>query len=750
MNKRRVLQRVGLLACLAAWPAQAEDWANWRGPNQNGASPENAPVTDWSPEGKNLLWKNDIGGRTTPIVLAGRVYTIGPVGTGEHRQERVVCVDAGTGKTIWEDRFNVFLTDMVENRVGWTAVVADPATGNVYAHATSGEFFCYDRDGKRLWQRSLTEEFGRISGYGGRLENPLMDRDKVIISFLNSSWGPQAKPTHRFLAMDKTSGVPVFWAAPGGDPHDAVYACPIITEIAGRRQMIAPTGDGCVYGMLADTGEVLWSYKLSKRGLNTSPVVDGNLVYVTHSEENYGNSQMGSVLCIDASKTGDITESGTVWRHDGYTVGYCSPTIRNGRLYVVTNDAELICFDGKSGDKIWTYDLGRVGKGSPVITADGVIYVGEQTGVFHILKDEGDQCTSLSRYQFPETPEIGVDEFYGSPAIANGRVYFQVRSGTYCLGSGAGGSDPAPAAAVTQRPDAVDALSNGLHVIPAEVTVHPGEKVDYAVQVLRAAGADVEISEKPAWNAKGVQGAFDGGTFSAGDAAAYSAGSVAASLSDPAGSFAGAGRVRVIPELPITIDFEDMKPGTVPPGWIGCGRKVTINEHDGSKVLRKLADKKFPSPPFMRLTTYMTMPLDAGYTVECDMLSQAKNGRIKPDMGLVNARYSLTAIGQSKVLRVETWSAMPRLRVDVPFEFEADKWYTMKFTVKLEGDSAKLLGKIWLRGAQEPEGWTVEATDPCPNRAGSAGLYAYSVGTTPKGDGPETYFDNVKIYREHK
>ena len=145
---------------------------------------------------------------------------------------------------------------------------------------------------------------------------------------------------------------------------------PAVAVIGGKRILIAAAADGWVYGMLARTGEKLWSYKLSKRGLNTSIVVEGNYAYVSHSEEKYTTTQMGAVLCIDASKTGDITEDGAVWRHDDLTVGYAAPALANGRLYVVNNAATMICFDAKTGKKFWEYDMGRVGKSSPTVTAD--------------------------------------------------------------------------------------------------------------------------------------------------------------------------------------------------------------------------------------------------------------------------------------------------------------------------------------------------------------------------------------------
>src|SRR4029077_13985709 len=96
-----------------------------------------------------------------------RVFLINSVGEGINQQERVMALDADTGKVLWQHKFNIFHTDIVSDRLGWTNVVGDPETGNVYAHGTSGLFFCFNRDGKVLWSHSLTEEYGRISGYGG-------------------------------------------------------------------------------------------------------------------------------------------------------------------------------------------------------------------------------------------------------------------------------------------------------------------------------------------------------------------------------------------------------------------------------------------------------------------------------------------------------------------------------------------------------------------------------------------------------
>lgn len=738
----RILGAV-FLALITIHDAEASEWTNWRGPYQNGASLEEAVVTSWSPQGENLLWKFDEGGRTTPIILGDRLFAIMPVAEGLHRGERVLALDATTGRKVWEKRFNVFHTDIVENRVGWTALVGDPETGRIYAHATGGELFCFSRDGEIIWKVSMTEVLGRISGYGGRLHTPILDEDRIIVSFLNSNWGNHARPLHRYVAFDKRTGEIQWWAAPGGQPLDTTYSVPVVAVIGGKRMLVAATADGNVYGMLARNGQKVWSFRLSKRGLNSSVVVDGDRVFVSHSEENLQTSKMGSIVCIDGSKQGDITETGVIWRRDGYTFGYASPAIANGRLYAVDNSANLYAIDPGTGDIHWEYSLGRVGKGSPVVTRDGVIYVGEQNGAFHILRDEGSRCVSLDKEEF-QGPDGAVDEIFGSPAVVNGRVYFISRYGVYSLGKSgekvkSGKPDSAPQESAGIQPG----TKGSLQVVPAEVTLRPGEKIRFKALGFDSVGS-VPSPARPEWSVKGVQGTVrSDGTFTASSDQAFSAGLVSARSGD---ELRGSARVRISPDLPISEDFESIPEGKVPPGWVGVASKTQVIDQ-GGKVLKKLASKARPSPAFMRLRAYATPPIEGGYTVQADLFGKLARKRFKPDMGLINSRYRFIMMGMRKRLRIETWSPLPRLREDVSFPWDPESWYRVRFSVKLEGEKARLRAKVWPRGEAEPESWNIDVIDPNPNRDGSAGIYGYSVGTTSKSDGPEILFDNFKVMK---
>src|SRR5262245_42891449 len=301
-------------------PARAADWIHWREPEQDGHSREKNLPGDFDPtKGAkgNVLWKQPFGGRSAPLVMDGRIYIINGVGEGVEEGERVMCFEEKTGKPIWEYRFNVFHTDIVSSRLGWTTLTADPATGNVYAHATAGLLFCFDgKTGKVLWHRSLTEEFGRISGYGGRIVTPIFDSGLVIVGMVNSSWGDHARASNRFVAFDGKTGEVVWWGDTGTAIKGTYYSSPVIAVIGGQRLLISGGADGGLHAFKVRTGEQVWSYPFSAGVVNGSPIVDGNLVFCSHGEENPEGGPLGRVICVDASQIDPKTKRPKlVWEH---------------------------------------------------------------------------------------------------------------------------------------------------------------------------------------------------------------------------------------------------------------------------------------------------------------------------------------------------------------------------------------------------------------------------------------------------
>ncbi|HKQ62584.1 MAG TPA: PQQ-binding-like beta-propeller repeat protein, partial [Candidatus Polarisedimenticolaceae bacterium] len=417
-----------LLGLAAVGTAGAGEWPSWRGPAQNGLSAETGLPSSWSLEGENLIWHAELVGRSTPVVVDGRVCAVGRIGEGVDRQEQVACWDAKDGRLLWEHRFNVYHTAVPFTRVGWASPAADPETGNVYVHGVGGWLWAFDQAGKIVWSRFLTEDFGHASGYGGRTQSPVVDGDLLLLSFVSSGWGDQGAPRNRYWAFDKRTGDVVWVSTPSGMPFDMNTQSGIVTgDLGGQHLVVAGDADGWIYALKAATGEKVWGFQLTKSGINANVLIAGDRVYASHSEENMDEPSMGRVVCLDAAGK-------ELWRAGGIEAGFASPTLADGRLYIVDNSANLYALDPATGKTLWVYRLGTVGKGSPVV-ADGKLYVGEVNGRFHILKPAADGARQLDLDELTvQAQGIQHAEVYGSPAVAYGRVYFAAESGLYCLG----------------------------------------------------------------------------------------------------------------------------------------------------------------------------------------------------------------------------------------------------------------------------------------------------------------------------
>jgi len=737
MNLSRVV--FAILAAAVLSPASAQ-WPSWRGPLQSGVSTETGLVSKWSPEGESLLWKAPFTGRSTPVIDDGRVCAVGRTGEGITRQERTACYDAFSGELLWEHRFNVFHTTIPFNRVGWSSPAADPDTGNLYVHGVQGLLMCYDRDGKVLWSCSLTEEFGRISGYGGRNHTPVVDGNLVIISFLNASWGKQAIPRHRYFAFDKYSGEVVWISTPGGPPLDTTYSTPVVAQIAGRRLLVAGNADGAVYAMEVRTGRKVWGFGLSKRGLNVSVVVAGDRVYAAHSEENLDTTTMGRVVCIDGSGSGDVTASHELWRLDGCTAGYTSPIVHDGRLYIMDNSANLHCLDATSGEEHWAHNVGRVGKGSPV-WADGKLFVPEVNGTLQILEVSDKAAAVLDSDQIT-MPDGRAAEIFGSPAVGYGNIYLATEEGLYCVGKG--GSKSAVPAPVVTASLSQKALSH-IQIVPAEVSLAPGETAQFRVIGFDDTGTPVSMTKTAMtktdsdansdlrWTLENLPGELTDGLFTA--PAEKVIGDIKVALEDP--TIQSRVRVRVLPSGDQTETFNTMnaEPGSnpSPSHWIGSGGgKFSVVDLEGDRVLLKGLAKR----GLQRSNVYIGPPSMSGYTMQADIMgTQGKRNR--PDIGLIAQRYTLDLMGNHQRLQVRSWAAGLRMATTMDFPWEMDVWYTMKMHVDIVNGEAIVRGKVWKREAAEPEQWTIIAHDPLPNLEGSPGLYGYS--PTP------VYYDNVMV-----
>jgi len=713
----------------------SEEWASWRGPSNTGESSALGLAAAWEVDGDNMIWRQPFVGRSTPVVFDGRVCANGRAGSDfTDLRATVACWDAGDGTLRWQHDFNVYNTTVPFTRVGWSSVSGDPETGYLYHHGVDGLLAAFDADGTIVWQRRLGEDDGRASGYGGRTQNPVIDGDQVILSVIGANYGEYGAPRHRFFSFDKRTGEVLWTSAPSGRPWaDAnTQGTPVVAVVNNRRLLIAGGVDGWVYALAANTGEKVWEFQLSKRGINVTPVVVGTTVYIAHSEENVDTSTMGRVVAIDATGAGDITTSGEIWRVDALGIGFSSPLYHDGVLYVIDNSSNLIALDATTGNELWQTNVGTVGKSSPVY-GDGKIYYTEVNGRVYILQlgPDGAEIINTNEVEMrgQEPGQERHAEIYGSPAIGYGRIYVSTEAGIFAIGDPfAPYSGEGPAASPTIA--AGSGAAAWIQVVPTEVIAEAGTEVSFEVRAFDADGNPLGVREGASWLLENISGTIDGsGTFrpAAGE---NQAGKVIAELD----GLSATARVRAFGPLPWRTDFES---GTKPSEWMGGGRYQPA-EMDGGYVL-----KKSPSPVGLhRHVIYMGPDSMTGYTVQADIMGTRERRR-RPDLGLINGSYTLDLQGNYQRLEVRAWASELRLvkqfpeAAHVPFAWSEDTWYTMKLRVDVEADGTLVRGKVWERGTAEPEEWTITVKDPMPITHGAPGIYGYSP--------VDIFFDNVQV-----
>lgn len=712
-------------AVLLSSAAIAEDWAHWRGPNNDGHSFETDVPEKWSPKGENLLWrKEEFASRSTPVVMNDRVYVVCrafPETTKEG--ERTVCVDARTGELIWESVHNIYLSDAPAERVGWSSVVGDPQTDTVFVLGLGCVFQCLDgKSGKVVWEHSMSEEFGMLSTYGGRTNFPVVFEDLVIISGVTTGWGETAVPAHRLIALDKKTGIPRWLISTRIRPEDTTYTTPVFATLNGQAAMVFSAADGAIYAIQPRTGKTIWKYQASTRGINSTPVVDDQgIVYCGHAEQNSNDTTiLGAVFAFNGNVEGEITEDKLLWKIPKRALGRSSLVKLEDRIYFLEDGAQMVILDAKTGAQVAQKKLGRIMFGSPIV-ANGKLYVAENTGRFYVLKptDKGVETVSEARLAQGE-------EVFGSPAISNGRLVFPSIEALYCIGKADSPITKPTKTSISREVRTKDSVVTQLVLSPTEVLLTPGQKLPLQVLGYNKAGQLVG----PVKNAEvAVEG---GGTVGADQVyTAPKEGMTGVVLTAKTGEITGKARLRVIPALPWKFDFASEK---VPPVWIGADYRHKPAPLDGEKGLVKIST----IPKGTRSQSWMGWTHLHDYTIQADFRATKKGDRL-PDMGLINQRYTLDLQGAQR-LQIRSWTARLELRFakTQDFQWQADTWYTMKFQSATEAGKVTLRGKIWKREEQEPAAWQIEATDEVPNLKGSPGLFGNATDA-------EFFIDNVIV-----
>lgn len=757
---------------LSAGGAPVKGWLGWRGPHQTGYSLEKG-LPD-KIDAAQPLWAADYPGQSTPVIANGKLYIMGYLGDGADLQEGIGCFDAESGKLLWSQRYNDFLSDAIYLRYSTSSPAVDPETGNVYMQGSQGILAAFTADGKPLWRHSLMELLGRLTFPNSRTGSPVVDGDLVITRGITANWGAHGPGADRFYAFDKKTGELVWSSSPGGQPRDNSFSHPYLGWLDGKRLVYAALGDGSVACLNARTGDPLWRVPLFRAGINATVVVHNNDKVITIYGTPYEPGQMVALKIPkvppqESPSTGAVVIARSqveLWANE-LSTSTSSPILVGDRVYVVTEKGDLCAVDANTGKIAWKVKIGIEQRNSCPLFADGRIYVpilddpgskGQEgggagsRGAFYVIKPSENSGEIISH-------AVLQGRIVGTPVAYNGKIYLQTTAKLYCFGK-KGDNPGLPAEKPAEKWPAAGPAAQ-LQIIPSEVLLRPGQAQAFRARKLDVNGLTVEELKDVStlkWAAyvpptarvkSNMKGGFDSsGKLVAANEVTPSAGAFEASLGELKGYIRG----RVLPYMPLKEDFEsfsltetttnDVEQATAfaypPLPWIGARFKFEVREKDGTKALTKTIDNKF----FQRGTVFIGTPEMKNYTIQADVLSEGGRRKMS-EVGVINQRYVIVLKGNEQKLEVN--SNLERLRVpaaeDPPnFKWTANAWYRLKARVDMAPDGSGVVrAKAWKREDTEPEKWTLEVPHQTAHQNGSPGLFGFA----PQEQ--RVYIDNVTV-----
>lgn len=395
---------------LVAPLACAGDWPQILGPHRDGkAAADEKLLESWPAGGPKVLWKQKLGAGYAGVAVAG-----GKV-VAFHRvddQERVEAFDAASGKSLWKADFDATYRGGIDADKGPRCVPLI-AEGRAYVFGAAGDLHTVAlADGKKLWSRSLYDDYGGDEGYFGAGSTPILIGGKLIVNVGGRGAG--------LVALDPATGRTAWKTT----DEAASYSSPTAVKLGNADRALFITRLNCVLVDPAN-GKAQTLAPFGQRGPTVNaatPLVFGGKMFLTSS---YGVGALFSRLESSPAQPAATITAEEVWANDDtLSSQYSTPVEQAGFLYGIhgredVGEAELRCVEAATGKVRWS--LPRYGV-AHVILADGKLLIQTVEGRLALAGAEPAAYRELAAFQLTREPTRAI------PALAAGRLY--VRTGS--------------------------------------------------------------------------------------------------------------------------------------------------------------------------------------------------------------------------------------------------------------------------------------------------------------------------------
>jgi outer membrane protein assembly factor BamB len=377
---------MALTLLVAATGLRAQDWPQWRGAARDGQALDASAPKVW-PKGLKQGWRAKVGvGHSSPVVVAGRVFTFTRVG----EEEVVSAFDLAAGKPIWERRYPAPYTMNPAAEGHGKGPKSTPLVtgGKIFTLGISGILSCLDAaTGRIVWQKEFKQQFKTTSPLYGAATSPILEGGLLIVHVGGHDDGA-------LTAFDPATGA-VVWSLKGEGPG---YASPVVAEVGGVRQLIAESQTRLL-GVDPKSGALLWAvpFTTDYDQNAVTPLVVGDLVLYSGVDK--------PLRAVRLARKGSAWEAAPVWEAADVALYLSSPIAVGGRVigFSQRKKGQLVALDARTGRVAWTSG-GRQGDSAALVALGGSVLALNDAGVLTVFDAAASGYAPLATYTVAESP----------------------------------------------------------------------------------------------------------------------------------------------------------------------------------------------------------------------------------------------------------------------------------------------------------------------------------------------------------
>jgi outer membrane protein assembly factor BamB len=448
------------------------EWPMWGGtPDRNMVSDATGLPTEWDVKtGKNIKWVAALGSQSygNPVVAGGVVL----VGTNNEAMRDpkqggdrgvLMAFREANGEFMWQATFEK-LSSGRANDWPFQGIASSPLVidGKAYFMSNRAVVMAVDIQGFHdkendgpvkdekltgindvdvLWSFDTMEEVGNFP-HNLANSSPVAYGNLIYVSTGNgqdeSHVNIPSPKAPAIVALDYETGKLVWEdASPGTRILHGQWSTPAVATIDGVVQVVHGQGDGWIRGYEAKTGKKLWEFDTNpkesvwpktRNEVIATPVIVDNVVYIANGQDPEHGEGVGHLYAIDATKRGDITQTGRLWHFDKIRRSISTASVKDGLVYYPDFSGFLYCLDAKTGKEVWMHDM-FAAMWSSTMVADGKVYLGDEDGDVVVMQ-HGRTKKLLAE------PNMG-SSVYSTVVTANGVMYVMTRNNLFAIQQGA-------------------------------------------------------------------------------------------------------------------------------------------------------------------------------------------------------------------------------------------------------------------------------------------------------------------------